>query len=351
LPWFTPFRAIYLRYTLHNHSQILPFQHSVNPRPNQTKSQPISKYKRYITYMRQLRKQLLFFPVFLSPVIAQNNADFDKSGRVDFLDFIAFAQAFGSTQAPFDLNGNGRVDFPDFLTFTQAFAQDIQAPDTVVTFADLNLETAIRDALQKPTGDLLRQDVITLKHLTVFDRNIITLTGINQLENLEELEMPVNQISDLSPLKSLIKLRRLQLSENSITDISPLQNLTNLENLRLERNQISDITPLQNLPKLTGLFLLLNKVTNITPLQNLTTLEDLELDENGIQNIDVLRHLTRLHTLDIIGNQITDLQALTDNEGMNFGDDIYIANNPLSATAINQQIPILEARGVTVHLE
>jgi Leucine-rich repeat (LRR) protein len=97
--------------------------------------------------------------------------------------------------------------------------------------------------------------------------------------------------------------------------------------------------------------LLLNKVTNITPLQNLTTLEDLELDENGIQNIDVLRHLTRLHTLDIIGNQITDLQALTDNEGMNFGDDIYIANNPLSATAINQQIPILEARGVTVHLE
>ena len=47
--------------------------------------------------------------------------DFDGNGRVDFLDFVAFAQAFGSSQAKYDLNGSGTVDFGDFVTFARAF--------------------------------------------------------------------------------------------------------------------------------------------------------------------------------------------------------------------------------------
>lgn len=50
------------------------------------------------------------------------NVDFDSNGKVDFTDFIAFAQAFGTTQSLYDLNGNGRVDFPDFLIFVQGFS-------------------------------------------------------------------------------------------------------------------------------------------------------------------------------------------------------------------------------------
>ncbi len=59
------------------------------------------------------------------------DADFDGSGRVDFLDFVAFAQAFGSSQAKFDLNGSGTVDFGDFVSFARAFGQTSgpQEPD------------------------------------------------------------------------------------------------------------------------------------------------------------------------------------------------------------------------------
>ena len=53
----------------------------------------------------------------LTPV----SPDFDKSGKVDFDDFVAFAAAFGKRDPNFDLSGDGNVDFRDFLVFVQNF--------------------------------------------------------------------------------------------------------------------------------------------------------------------------------------------------------------------------------------
>lgn len=66
----------------------------------------------------------LLILISTTPLQAQTtNVDFNNNGAVDFPDFLAFVQAFGSTQTAFDLNGNGTVDFPDFLMFTEAFRQ------------------------------------------------------------------------------------------------------------------------------------------------------------------------------------------------------------------------------------
>lgn len=57
------------------------------------------------------------------------SADFDGNGKVDFSDFIAFAQNFGRSDgdenydAKFDLTGDDRVDFSDFIAFAQQFGQ------------------------------------------------------------------------------------------------------------------------------------------------------------------------------------------------------------------------------------
>ena len=54
-------------------------------------------------------------------------ADFNGDGTVGFADFIAFAEAFGTTSADadfdpkFDLDGNGNVGFADFVIFARAF--------------------------------------------------------------------------------------------------------------------------------------------------------------------------------------------------------------------------------------
>ncbi len=62
------------------------------------------------------------------------DCDFDGSGMVDFLDFLAFATAYSSTSAKHDLNGSGQVDFLDFLVFARFYGQGVTATrDTTVT--------------------------------------------------------------------------------------------------------------------------------------------------------------------------------------------------------------------------
>ncbi len=56
------------------------------------------------------------------------SADFDSNGKIEFEDFLLFANAYGKTVgeyatvfAPFDLDLDGKVGFGDFLIFAQAF--------------------------------------------------------------------------------------------------------------------------------------------------------------------------------------------------------------------------------------
>ena len=49
------------------------------------------------------------------------------------------------------------------------------------------------------------------------------------------------------------------------------------------------------------------------------------------------------------GNAIADLAPLVANTGFGSGDQIWVARNPLSDLAVNEQIPALRARGAIVY--
>ena len=81
---------------------------------------------------------LCIFVLATAPALAKtsSNADFDGSGKVDFPDFLQFAQAFGTTEALYDLDNSGTVDFADFLLFVQVFGSEaapVPAPITTLT--------------------------------------------------------------------------------------------------------------------------------------------------------------------------------------------------------------------------
>lgn len=59
-------------------------------------------------------------------VPADRRTDFDGSGKVEFADFVAFAQHFGSDDVLYDLDESGRVDFADFLTFASSFGKSVE---------------------------------------------------------------------------------------------------------------------------------------------------------------------------------------------------------------------------------
>ena len=57
---------------------------------------------------------------------ADPRADFDGNRRVDFEDFLAFVQAFNSSNPTFDVDNSGHVDFADFVAFTQSFGKPVE---------------------------------------------------------------------------------------------------------------------------------------------------------------------------------------------------------------------------------
>ncbi len=173
-----------------------------------------------------------------------------------------------------------------------------------VSFADPNLDQAVRSVIGVPTGQLHRSDVINLGFVAANASNISSLSGLEFCSNLSTIFLSNNGISDLTPLTNLHKIYELQLNVNSITDIAPLVNNVNMAVLMLRGNNVSDLSAL------------------------------------------ALNY--RIHLLDLTNNDVSDLSTLVANLAFAATDTLYISGNPLSQAAIGTQIPTLMARGVTV---
>ena len=92
----------------------------------------------------------------------------------------------------------------------------------VINFPDPGLEAAIRNALEKPTGDIHDADLIGLTSLKADAHGVVNLEGIQHCVNLTNLFLAANEIVDISPLSDLTKLEKLYLDINKIVDIQPL---------------------------------------------------------------------------------------------------------------------------------
>ena len=244
--------------------------------------------------------------------------------------------------------------------------------DETVTFPDPNLEAAIRDAIGKPSGDILISDLLVLIDFYAQAKGINNLSGLEYCTNLQWLYLDDNQINDISTLQYLTNLRVLGLTGNQISDVSPLQNLVQLWHLYLTDNQISDISAFHNLTNLTVLHLTDNQISDISTLQNLTTLQHLVLSSNQVIDISALENLTNLDLVVLYNNQIDDISALHNltsleflnlsanqisdiypllSSGLGEGDSLYLYSNPLNSDSLNDYIPQLVARGVTVYYD
>ena len=107
-----------------------------------------------------------------------------------------------------------------------------------ISFNDSNLKKEIRKVINKPKEDIYESD----------------------LENITELYLENNNISDISCLSNFSNLEILSIENNHISDISALSGLSNLKLLDIINNRISDISCLSNLSKLKSLFIYKNNI-------------------------------------------------------------------------------------------
>ncbi len=122
-----------------------------------------------------------------------------------------------------------------------------QSAQAGVHFTDKALEHALRDALQKPTGHVQIEDILSLQGvLDLSGKNITNIDLLQHAKNLVELDLDDNAIVDLSPLATLSKLEILSFSNNKVRNLEPLIGLReHLLGLAVGGNPLADIKQLR----------------------------------------------------------------------------------------------------------
>lgn len=238
-------------------------------------------------------------------------------------------------------------------------------PNAVVTFSDWAMEYHIRNALEKPQGDITAGELAQIEQLHICDivstvnapppdfsgrtskmsdgspvPHLTTLEDLRYFINLKELTLYNQDFNDISPIAQLMGLIHLNLTGNEIFDFTPLSHLKNLECLNLEsmiRWCLSDLSFLSELTGLRELYLDDNRrLTDLSPLKNLTGLETLSMEYVGQQaledteeylDISFLSQLTQMKSLTLKNCKIYDLMALT---RMSCLEELDITSTPVS---------------------
>lgn len=149
---------------------------------------------------------------------------------------------------------------------------------------------------------------------------VTSISGIQYMKNLTEIEIISPFLFDLRPLETLSnaqqsnpsdkKLKNLKLIINfynpgtrAHVDFRPISGFIALEKLNLTNTKISDLRPLAGLTNMKELYLANNFIYDLTPLKDMTQLEVLFLSNNLIRYTDALKYLTELELLALDNNK------------------------------------------------
>lgn len=256
-----------------------------------------------------------------------------------------------------------------------------------VDFLDPAFEQMLRDALNRPKGNIYAKELSMYSVLTIegdrlwfekkdfgnskdirlgtlktlddlknfpaleilrIHREMLTnpnaLNALGALKVLKMLRLPSNNITDPDALRNLESLTELDLSNNNIENLDRLRGLTNLKWLKLTNTGIENLASLENLTNLTALYLDQNKIKDITPLKNLKYIEYLYLNNNQIDDLEPLTDLENLIDLHLNNNKINDLRPLKHFDKMK---ELWLNNNkidelyPLSSLLDNTQLLLI----------
>ncbi|EEN9449318.1 lmo0801 family class 1 internalin, partial [Listeria monocytogenes] len=142
------------------------------------------------------------------------------------------------------------------------------------------------------------------------NKGIKSIEGVEYLQNITELDVEKNQITDIAPVANLKKLTTLLINTNQITDISPVADLANLTTFYCGNNPISDISAVQNLTKLSIFNCYTANVEDISPVKNLVNLKTLSLGSNNIHDISDIEKLTALEYLSFSNNPVENPEVI-----------------------------------------
>ncbi|KAF2152526.1 hypothetical protein K461DRAFT_313203 [Myriangium duriaei CBS 260.36] len=170
---------------------------------------------------------------------------------------------------------------------------------------------ASRNALSSLTG---WNQLVNLQYLDISHNQITSLDGVGCLMHLRELKADHNQISSMSGLRDLDGLLKLNVSHNEIASVDFSRcNWTRLEELDLSSNRIHQVTSITGLPALKKFVLDDNTIAKLLlgkHSDESCQLQYLSASNNKIQTLD-LTSVSSLRYLDLDCNSISSLSGLS----------------------------------------
>jgi len=141
-----------------------------------------------------------------------------------------------------------------------------------VSFNDANLKHALlEDIRYNGKQELSKNDLKRLEgHLSLSNKWIKDLEGIQYCSNIESIDLSRNQIENIAPLFELTNIEELYLDRTRIKNLTGIENLKNLTKLDLSTNKLDDI----------------NEIEDISSLNNLGNLNQINLSNNLISTTD-----------------------------------------------------------------
>lgn len=206
-----------------------------------------------------------------------------------------------------------------------------QSQEIMVEFEDPGFEQIIRDAMDKPIGDIYESDLEQIKRLGIWNGSVllddakegapssalknrdklISLKDIQHLKNLEVLEIRSDSFTNYEYIVSLHSLKELSLG-NSNNDIAWINQLSSLETLSLSGMSIEVLPPLNGLQNLKTLILPSSVISTSTGALELPNLEYLDLDSAEIEDLDFIKNLENLKFLNISWcTMLTDISGIS----------------------------------------
>ena len=167
-----------------------------------------------------------------------------------------------------------------------------------------------------------------LKELNLSNCSLSTLSGLENAESLEILDISNNTIRNLEPLSNMSALSELYLQHNAVANLTVVGGLPELTVLDVSYNALTSIAPLTGNVRLTKLNAANNQIGDVSAAASLPMLAELNLDYNSLTDISGLSGCASLKTLTVSNNQLSSIDALS---GMNTLERLDFSYNSVSS--------------------
>lgn len=209
---------------------------------------------------------------------------------------------------------------------------ELEVPSDAMTLEDLIYLTYLENLTVNGRNMSNLQDFAGLNHLKKLNLSgcrfpADSLKTIASLPHLKELNLSNCSLSTLSGLENAESMEILDISNNTIRNLEPLSNMSALSELYLQHNAVANLTVVGGLPELTVLDVSYNALTSIAPLTGNVRLTKLNASNNQIGDVSAAASLPMLAELNLDYNSLTDISGLS---GCASLKTLTVSNNQLS---------------------